>query len=397
MFRCMALMLMLLGGGAQAEPLELSGAAYYRHLGQEYYLAALYLPEKSSSADFIFSVRTIKRMRLIVNIKSWSPRMWARDWQDNFSINNSLSRVSSSAKNALLRFMEFPQADLQRGDELLIDYGADGATSLRLNGDLVLSESGDELFNALLEIWIGKLPPSREFKQQILTGSHTAAMELARSPVGWGVGAGRAHVYAGWVRQEELQRQAAEAVKAAELARHEQLRLERMRLTQERVEKEQQSQAGLVQSESMQPAYEKAELEANSPVAPQMKSPAVLATEQFYYLQVLQRQVQQAVVGEIRVPDGIDVFSLQSVVRCEFYLTRQHELVRINIPETGAPDILIKEIQRAVRIAAPKPKIPGSLEGKLWPVVIEYDFSRDKYAQKMLSPPRLPESLSAMD
>lgn len=397
MFRSMALMLLLLGMGTQAEPLVLSGAAYYRHLGQEYYLAALYLPEKSSSPELIFSARTIKRMRLIVNIDSWSPRMWGRDWQDNFSINNSVLSVSAATKSALLRFAEFPRADLQRGDELLIDYEVDGTTSVRLNGDLVLSESGDELFNTLLEIWIGKLPPSREFKQQILTGNHAAAMELAGSPIGWGTGAGRVHVYAGWMRQEELQRQAAEAAKAAELAKHEQVRLERIRLTQERAEKEQQEQARLAQLVKVQAASEKTELENNISVAAQMKSPAVLATEQFYYLQVLQRQVQQAVVNEIRVPDGVDVFSLQSMVRCEFYLTRQHEVVRINIPETGAPGILIKEIQRAIRAAASKPKIPGGLEGRLWPVVIEYDFSRDKYAQKMLAPPRLPESLSATD
>lgn len=397
MFRSIGLILILMGVGAQAEPLTLSGAAYYRHLGQEYYLAALYLPEKSSSPDLIFSARTMKRMRLIVNIDSWSPRMWGRDWQDNFSINNSVLSVGPATKNALLRFAEFPRADLQRGDELLIDYEADGTTSVRMNGDLVLSEPGDELFNVLLEIWIGKLPPSREFKQQILTGSHAAAMELAGSPVGWGTGEGRVHVYAGWVRQEELQRQTAEAAKAVELAKHEQVRLERIRLTQERAEKEQQEQARLARLLSAQAISEKTELEKNIPVTQQVKSPAVLATEQFYYLQVLQRQIQQAVVGEIHVPDGIDIFSLQSTVRCEFYVTRQHDIVRMNISETGAPGILIKEIQRAVRAAAPKPKIPGGLEGKLWPVVIEYDFSRDKYAQKMLAPPRLPESLSVAD
>jgi hypothetical protein len=386
------LLMLLLGGAAHAAPLTLSGSSYYRHLGQEYYLAALYLPEKTSSTDVIFSTDIPKRMRLVVSVNSWSPRMWGRDWADNFSINNSLLLASPTVKSALSQFVDFPREDLQRGDEVLIDFQPGGDTSVHLNGDLVLTEPGVELFNALLTIWVGKLPPSREFKQQILTGSHMLAMEAAGPHVGWGTIPERMHVYAGWLRAVELLRVAQEE-KAAEQAIQEQVRLERIRLLQEHADKERE-RARLAQL-AIAPVV--VPVEKSVVRAKKVKSPAVVATEQFYYLQLLQRQTQQAVVGEINVPAGVDGFLLKSVVRCEFNVNRQHAIVRMSVPETGAPDVLVKEMLRAVHKAVSTVKIPVDLEGTLWPVVIEYDFSRNKYAQEVLPPPRLPESLSIND
>src|SRR5690554_8172845 len=65
-------------------------------------------------------------------------------------------------------FTSFPRSDIKAGDEIVIDYQPGGNSRILLNNDLVVEASGTTLFNYLVNTWIGKLPPTREFRNQIL-------------------------------------------------------------------------------------------------------------------------------------------------------------------------------------------------------------------------------------
>lgn len=385
-----------------AESLLLNGSAPYAYLNQEYYVVGLYLPQHSSDPLYIFSDKTPKKARLVISANRWSVRMWARDWQDNFSINNSAAGLGERAKTALEDFISLPRDDLLRGDEVLLEYTPVAGTTLRFNGDIVFVDQGAALMNSFLALWIGDLPPSREFRQRLLAGDG-AGNELLDSN---NRAAERQHIYAQWLRQDEEKKLAQEAEAARLLAestlrRHqaEQLRLAELRAAQER-------QIAMQQAEKEQAAARARAVKSDVvlldpapvavPVVLKEKPPAVLANEQYYFLQLLRWKINKIFLEEINPDVGV-LSRAGGLVRCEFYVDRQGKVVRMAVDDSNVKKFFIDEVQRAIGVAAAKVKVPDELEGRKWQINMEYDFALDRTAQRVVVMPRRPESLAVSE
>lgn len=163
-----------------AKPLQLNGIAEYSHLRTSYYIAVLYLQEPSAdTARLAFDPYPAKMEVRIVTDK-WRGRSFSSYISSKFSINNSETIAKTYARpespvNSLAELAA--EQPLRAGDVITIEYTAAGLTVLSLNGQPFSSENGKTLFNALLQMWIGKRPPSRQFKRDILTladPEHTA-------------------------------------------------------------------------------------------------------------------------------------------------------------------------------------------------------------------------------
>lgn len=125
------------------------------------YLAALYLPSKTSSPDAIYGQSGPKRleMRIVIPlVKDVSTQEFVK------AINKGISRNSTEAEKAALddRVKQFNAAisevgRVKKGDLLVIDYvPAQGGTVLSVNGKVWGKPvEGHDFYTAFLKVFIG--------------------------------------------------------------------------------------------------------------------------------------------------------------------------------------------------------------------------------------------------
>jgi TonB family protein len=105
-------------------------------------------------------------MVLRITADRWSPSQFAQQWNQMILINNGGSALNANVMD-VLNFTGAPKSDLVAGDELVIELDR-GTTQITLNGTTVVRSTNPNLFNMLLNTWIGARPPSSEFKRDIL-------------------------------------------------------------------------------------------------------------------------------------------------------------------------------------------------------------------------------------
>lgn len=408
---------------AQASDLVLNGSAVYTYLNREYYVAGLYLPVPNSDPEYIRAPATAKRMQLVLRVARWSPRSWSQQWQNNIAINNDELSPDTRLQTALMQFTQFPRNDLQQGDELTVDYQPGGNTRVLLNGEAVIEVPGTELFNYLLNTWIGKLPPSREFRQQIL-GTDPVSEEQSNSLITHKPS--RTGLWSGWIAAEQAaeqrRRQAEESarrvaeqarqaeqqrVAQAEADRQEQQRLKEAAAAQAAELRRQQQEEQQARSSAEKVARERAEqqrraqeqavkqqterLSANRAGA--IKSPADVTAEQRYHLQMLQWQLQRQVEAAVVYPAWAKQFAQEGLVELDVTLNRKGEISDVRPRDENVPRLLITETERAAMVAASKTSIPQALAGDAWPLSVRYQFSLAGAAQPVSTMPQPPASL----
>ena len=397
---------------SHADELVLNGSAVYQNLTRDYYLGGLYLPTRSDDIQYILSPATEKRMQFIIQIPSWPVRRWTQIWQNNIAINNDDLSPNPQLQQALMEFTRFPRQELKSGDELIVDYQPGGNSRVLLNGDLVLEVPGTDFFNYMVNTWIGKLPPTREFKQQIL-GQDTANTTQQQQLIGHQPQ--RIGLFAGWLAAEATAAKAAQEAKEAEqrrlaqAAREERLKAEeaaraaeaaqqqKLLATQQaqieeeekqRVERARQQQQKQEQAIKAQAAKASQKQPASQPAPTQ-----VLAQEQRYYLSMLQWQLQRQVEAAVIYPAWAKQFNQEGQVVIDLRLNRQREVSETQVRDESVPALLNTEVLRATTAAAEKINIPAELAGDSWPLTVRYQFSLPQKAQPELTMPQPPASL----
>lgn len=151
---------------SHADSLQLNGIAAQEQLRKEFYIGALYLEALSRDPAAISAQSSTKRMVLHVTADRWSPMQFAQHWNQMILINNGGSTLNANVMD-VLNFTSVPKSDLVAGDELAIELDR-GASVVTLNGTTVVRTTSPNLFNMLLNTWVGARPPSSEFKRDIL-------------------------------------------------------------------------------------------------------------------------------------------------------------------------------------------------------------------------------------
>lgn len=397
---------------SHADTLVLNGSAVYQNLTRDYYIGGLYLPTRSDDINYILAPATAKRMQLVIQVPSWPPRRWTQIWQNNIAINNDDLNPNPQLQQALMEFTSFPRQELKAGDELIVDYQPNGNSRVLLNGDLVLEVPGTDFFNYMVNTWIGKLPPTREFKQQILgqEAANAAQQNLLLTHQ-----TKRPGLFAGWLMAElavvkaaqeaaetekrrlaqaaqEERQKAEDAARAAEAARQQRLLAAQQTQVEEeerqRVERARQQQQKQEQAIKAQTAKASQQLPTSQPAPTQ-----ILAQEQRYYLSMLQWQLQRQVEATVSYPAWAKQFNQEGLAIIDFRLNRQHEISEVQIRDESVPALLNTEVQRAATAAVEKLNIPTELAGDSWPVSVRYQFSLQSKAQPSLAMPQAPASL----
>ncbi|GLQ33047.1 chalcone isomerase family protein [Litoribrevibacter albus] len=164
-------------GDGNAE-LHLNGAALRKkYLIVQVYVGGLYLEKTSKDPVEIIQADGYKRMLFHVLLKRVSARKVANALNEALVINISKDE-HEMLKPQIDEFLSlFDDIRLHKGDEVTIDYLPGKGTLVHIPEKEDRLLEGKAFYDALLKVWIGPQPVSKDFKQQMLGVSEEMDMD----------------------------------------------------------------------------------------------------------------------------------------------------------------------------------------------------------------------------
>ncbi|VUD42392.1 hypothetical protein TDB9533_00682 [Thalassocella blandensis] len=150
---------------AIAAPL-LNGVAMYSELGSEKFMAGLYSTGLSSSADDILASELEKRIEVRVVDERLSTRRFKRMWIEGIAINSSTTELETHAEN-MAKFSNMLKVRMKKGDVFAIEKKPE-FINISLNGTSLGELDDPAFFDLLLRTWIGFVPLSSDFRDNLL-------------------------------------------------------------------------------------------------------------------------------------------------------------------------------------------------------------------------------------
>jgi len=182
------LFVLLLGASLAAQGLELEGVTVEdnAHVGNtnlvlngagvrskfifDIYIAALYLGAKKTSASAVLDNAGEKRVTLYL-LREISAKSLLHSFREAFDKNHTRDEL----KALEIPLQEFEQVfykvgDVKKGDYILLDYQHNVGTEISVNGVKRGIIAGEELYPALLKVWLGEKPAQEDLKRKLLGG-----------------------------------------------------------------------------------------------------------------------------------------------------------------------------------------------------------------------------------
>lgn len=151
--------------GATA-PLQLNGAGVRKKLFFSIYLASLYLPQSTDSAEKILSSDQARSVRMDMLYSEVSKDKLVKAWWDGFEANHSAEELVPL--KARIETFNGMFKTLITGDRVELDYLPATGTRVTINGEEQGVIAGQDFNRALLKIWIGKSPVTKSLKKDLL-------------------------------------------------------------------------------------------------------------------------------------------------------------------------------------------------------------------------------------
>ena len=153
-------------GGAE---LSLNGAGVRTRAFFKVYSIGLYLPEKKNTAQAVLGLAGAKRIQ-IVTLRDLTARQFAEALVERIEANHSAAELAAlqpavdDFKRTLLALEAAPS-----GTVIAIEYVPDAGTRLIVNSQPRGKPiAGEELFRAILRVWLGDKPVQADLKDALL-------------------------------------------------------------------------------------------------------------------------------------------------------------------------------------------------------------------------------------
>jgi hypothetical protein len=158
--------------GNSGQQLVLNGAGIRHKLAMlKVYVGALYLSAKNSDAEKVIRDTGPKRVAMHI----LADEVTAKDFIA--SLNNALAANHIPAELALiesrirdLNRMMHSVGALKKGGVVYLDYLPGTGTRVTVNGEVKITIKGEDFFQSLLRIWIGKKPVDGRLRDAMLGG-----------------------------------------------------------------------------------------------------------------------------------------------------------------------------------------------------------------------------------
>lgn len=163
----LAVLFVLFCSYASAEPL-LNGLAMHQELGNEQFIGALYSETLSDDADTLINSRSAMRMELkIVNPAGMMIRRFSRMWIEGMAINNTNSVLTAQADN-MVQFDGLFKGRLEANDHVVFAQNPGQGLTISVNNVQLGHIADDQFFPMLLRTWIGRVPLSSTYREELL-------------------------------------------------------------------------------------------------------------------------------------------------------------------------------------------------------------------------------------
>lgn len=148
--------------------MNLNGAALRElYLLIKMYAGALYLENKSSTVQEVIDSEQHKRMVFHVIVNKVGARKLTSALQEALLLNIT-PEEHEMIQGDLDVMLNLFTGKLVEGDETVFHYIPNVGTQIFIKDDYQTTIKGKAFFDALLKVWIGDVPVSRDFKTQIL-------------------------------------------------------------------------------------------------------------------------------------------------------------------------------------------------------------------------------------
>lgn len=371
----------------------LNGLASHQELGNEQFIGALFLESSQDSASGVLSSEGSKRMEMrITSNDGIAARRFSRMWIEGVSINNSGSALTAQADN-MVEFSNLFRGRLRQNDIVAITQEPGTGVTVELNGVELGVIEDEAFFDLLLKAWIGNVPLSSTFRNSLLSPgdispdlrSRFNAIEPSES---------RIATIEEWTQPDEEEEaevaeaetdaqtprpSAAAAVATATAPRVSAADMPRATLDEPEPEptpepepepepEEPEPEPEPQRTASATPAPEPEPEEEEEDEEPLLTAESLRA-QQVYFSDLMRsilkntayprRALQRGQEGEIRVAVVID---------------RNGEIASMEMLEESPHALLNREAERAIKEAAPFPKVPDAIRGEIYEFSVPFTF-----------------------
>ncbi len=361
-----------------AEPV-LNGMATHIDLGKEQFIGALYSTTLSDNPDKLLATSQSMRMELkIVAPEGVTTRRFSRWWIEGMAINNAPTLLTEQADN-MVKFDGFFKGRLVQNDVVTFTFEPGKGVNIAINDVALGNIPGDKFFPMLLRTWIGKVPLSSDYKDDILKAGNVNATLKARfdkiKPT-----KERATEVAGWSKIKSAAELAADKEKEAKDAATKAASTQTSSADSAKqlaAQKAEQAKAEAARAEAAKLAAQKAQAAAAANNNDDDEKPALTAqnllARQFYVSDNLKRIYSKVVYPKKAVERG----QIGSV-RVAVTINRQGNIVNTSVVQASEFDSLNEAALDAVNKAVPYPAVPDAISGSTFEFTAPIKFVLQK-------------------
>lgn len=151
--------------------LQLNGAGLRTRAFFKVYVAALYVPKKSTDAQALLSQKGPRRV-VITMLRNVDAETFVGALNDGLRDNHTEAQLAAikpqvDALNATFKSI----GEAKKGDVIHFEFSPDTGTRISVNGQAKGSNmAGEEFFTAVLRVWLGEKPSDGGLKKGLLGG-----------------------------------------------------------------------------------------------------------------------------------------------------------------------------------------------------------------------------------
>lgn len=152
---------------AQGAPL-LNGMAVHQELGRDQFIGAIYSESLTTDASTLMAADQPMRMELKITAeRGISARKFSRMWIEGMAINNSGNALTEQADN-MVAFTKLFQERLRQNDHIIFSLTPEQGVTIAVDGVTLGNIDNDRFFGLLLSTWLGQVPLSSTYREQLL-------------------------------------------------------------------------------------------------------------------------------------------------------------------------------------------------------------------------------------
>jgi len=352
---------LLLCSFAHAEPM-LNGIASHQELGEEQFIGALFSESISNNADTLLAATQPMRIELkILSQDGISARRFSRMWIDGMAINNNPELLRDQASN-IVKFDTFFKGRLISGDHVIFKLTPGQGVDTYVNGILLGGIKNDKFFSLILSSWIGKIPLSSEFKDNILKVGDVGSALRGRfeqiKPASYRVSEISAWTGQAVASSASSSKAAAKSSAAMDSGTNVDASVAPTITLPPLV-----TDAPEAKSSSSKSAVKIVAVSSRAVVEDDEDSGPAFTTESLLARQFYIKELIKAINQKVRYPVTAAQKGQEGSVRITVTLDREGNIVKMVATETSPYAALAKEAQAAIKRAAPFASLPREVAG----------------------------------